>query len=142
MKVFVYWIVCCCCLFTSGCDQKSLLDRVCGHEEDCGIDPDECRKIWGKMVITSACANAQVKTPCEELFNTNSDFWDVCFPPCTPPGDSHCEGDIQYMCEQQQIDEGSEVVIDCAKHCEIEGLQGGTCGEIPTGTYEFGCICE
>jgi hypothetical protein len=94
---------------------------------ECGtaLTPAECKKQYGPLRVSSACATALGKGTCPELTSPSSALIRGCFPACSGVlSTCNADGTITRCTES-----GGSQVIDCAATCAADGFAyTGTCG--------------
>ncbi len=103
-------------------DAKSLCDLV----TQCGASTslDDCEASIGALLVSDSCQSGLDKATCSDL-DDNAALEETCFPKCTSPGTTHCNGSYATQCN----DSGRTYNVDCAAACTASSMTyTGTCG--------------
>jgi hypothetical protein len=137
-------------------DPQGLCNKIVGCSADAGTDagPDggaagppitqaDCLLTFTISRFPPSCIAGLGTASCADLLGTSPSL-SSCFPSCTTPGSTHCNGDGSLTtCGSG----GEQYVLDCAAACKNEGSTWtGVCGSsyqgIPSKTGKDQCFCQ
>lgn len=122
-------------------DVKSFCNKAVTTCGDNATSESDCEAMFAAVRVTQDCATALLNASCDDLAG-GSGAVGSCFPSCTTPGATTCNGDgTLSVCGNAS----KALVYDCATTCTEVGKSGsGKCGTANDNSGNSGqkCLCN